>query len=85
MLTVLLTCLLAAGATFTPPAGWQIEQIIGGGVTNTMWISPISCGLQGCPEPDRRTRIHLRRSLAMDERVQAPEGCEVSLHGEATP
>ena len=86
MITILLTCLLAAGGTFTTPAGWEIDKIVGGGVPTSgstlLNLPAVVCGTHGCLEPDRRTHISLRRTLAVGEVVQAPEGCEVSLQGE---
>lgn len=80
MITVLVTCWLLAGATFLPVDGWQIEKVIGGGVPEfSGQMHLVYCGAKGCPEPDRRTQVYLRRTLQPGQTVNAPPGCSVSL------
>lgn len=88
MITILLTCLLLAGETFTPPADWTIETIIGGGkYTGTMlYFGPLCLDGRGsstiCPEPRYETKVTLRRTLAVEGTKgtwDIPKGCTL-LH-----
>jgi hypothetical protein len=89
MMTILLTCLLTAGATFTPPPQWEIVRIVAPESTfgRVLTHGPI-CVTQGsmldCPPVTEGgiptyARIELRRTLKLGERVTGPEGCTLSI------
>lgn len=86
MLTLIATCLLAAGTTFTPLPEWTITEIHGGGKPeiSLMYIHPVACLDKSghptvCPEPDRRTRITMQRSLAPGQVAEPPQGCTLKI------
>ena len=92
MLTLIATCLLAAGTTFTPVSEWTITEIVGGGRPKTSYIygglyipmPSFSCTnkmgeIIPCPEPDYSTRITMRRTLAPGQVAEPPQGCTLKL------
>ena len=86
MLTLIATCLLAAGTTFTPLPEWTITEIHGGGKAEGPFIViyPVACldksGIPTiCPELDRRTRITMQRSLAPGQVAEPPQGCTLKI------
>ena len=86
MLTLIATCLLAAGATFTPLPAWTITDIRGGGRPDIslLYIHPVACIDKSgnptvCPEPDRRTIITMQRTLTPGQVAEAPQGCTLQL------
>ena len=83
MLTLIATCLLAAGTTFTPLPEWTITEIVGGGIPSayTHNIPLVLCYSGRCPEPDYRTRITMQRSLAPGHVAESPQGCTLKIQG----
>ena len=84
MLTLIATCLLAAGTTFTPVPDWTITEIVGGGRGTLFTIPSIAClDRQGnmipCPEPDTRPRITMQRTLAPGQVAEPPQGCVLKV------
>ena len=86
MLTLIATCFLAAGATFTPAPDWTITEIRGGGRPDIslLYIHPVACIDKSgnptvCPEPDRRTVITLHRTLAPGQVAEPPKECTLKL------
>ena len=86
MLTLIATCLLAAGATFTPLPEWTITEIIGGGRPRTGYIllPSVAClsklgDVISCPEPDYSTRITMQRSLVPGQVAEPPQGCTLTI------
>ena len=88
MLTLLATCLLAAGTTFTPLPAWTITEIVGGGQpqSGTIFVPHIACTnkrgeMIPCPEPNYSTRITMQRALAPGQVADAPQGCALRIQG----
>ena len=81
MLTVLVTCLVLASATFTPPAGWEILKIVGGRHEDSLALCVNLHGaVRKCDEaPYNRTQVHLRREIKPGEIIDLPQGCTVSV------
>ena len=86
MLTLIATCLLAAGATFTPLPEWTIMEIIGGerpGMGYTLLPSIVCLNKMGdvipCPEPDYSTRITMKRTLAPGQVADPPQNCTLKI------
>ena len=86
MLTLIATCLLAAGTTFTPLLEWTITGIVGGGRPrmNSIFVPSIACMDKSgehvpCAEPDHSTRITMRRSLVPGQVAEPPMGCTLTL------
>ena len=68
MITILLTCLLLAGETFTLPTDWTLEKIVGGGRPAFSFMSGTLCmdkmGMpMPCSEPRYETRVTIRREV----------------------
>ena len=74
MLTLIATCLLAAGTTFTPLQEWTIAEIVGGGRPRS-----ISILIPAIPKPDYSTRITMQRSLVPGQVAEPPQGCTLKL------
>ena len=88
MLTLIATCLLAAGTTFTPLPEWTITEIVGGGRPRSGFILLPSMACTNklgemipCPAPDYSTRITLRRELTPGQVAEAPQGCSLRVQG----
>ena len=92
MLTLIATCLLAAGTTFTPLPEWTITEIVGGGRPRSVYIlgssytllPSIAClNKMGdnipCSEPDYSTRITMQRSLVPGQVAEPPQGCTLKI------
>jgi hypothetical protein len=75
MFEVLLTCLVLAGSTFIPPAGWEIQKIEAPHDWSLVYSPP---GSLAYPEK-RPTKVFLRRQMAPGERLEAPEHCQMSF------
>ena len=88
MLTLIATCLLAAGTTFTPMPAWTITEIVGGGRPRSNYIFAPSAACMDrrgesapCPEPDYSTRITMQRELSPGIVAEAPQGCTLRAQG----
>ena len=68
-MTLIVVCVLAAGMSLTPPAGWTIEKIEHQG--EIMWMEYTT-------KP--HTRITLKQTVKEGSQVMIPDGCQ----GEAT-
>ena len=86
MLVLIATCLLAAGATFTPLPEWTITEIVGGGKPQIshIWLPSLSCinkagELTPCAETDYSTRITMRRALAPGQIAEPPQRCTLKI------
>ena len=86
MLTIVVTCLLAAGTTFTPLPEWTLTEIVGGGRPRSSYsfLPAVACTdkrdeIVPCPEPDYATRITLHRELAPGQVADAPQGCTLRI------
>ena len=86
MLTLIATCLLAAGATFTPVPEWTITEIVGGGRPQgaLLFIPSIACvnklgEMIPCAEPEYRTRIIMQRTLTPGQVAEPPQGCTLKI------
>ena len=88
MLTLIATCLLAAGTTFTPLPEWTITEIVGGGIPTQrhgLLIVPSLLCMDNygravrCSEPEYTTRITMRRLLAPGQIAEPPQGCTLKI------
>ena len=77
MIELLATCLIAAGTTFTVPAGWTADEV-GASGTRSVCSAGGSC-LSMMVYPIDTTYIRLRRQIAVDELVRPPHGCTLEV------
>lgn len=78
MLTILLTCLLSAWDTFTPPPQWEVVKIVAVPSSSMTYCLAVSCN----PSSDKQrahTEIHLRRTIKPGDEVKPPDGCTLSF------
>ena len=64
-MTLIVVCVLAAGMSFTPPAGWTVEKIEHQG--EVMWMEYTT-------KP--HTRITLKQAIKEGASVTIPDGCQ---------
>lgn len=84
MLELVATCLLAAGITFSPPAGWVIEQV---GIVGMRDVCTQRGFLMNClaivVTPIEQSYVVMRRGAKVGETIEAPPGC--TLRAETKP
>jgi hypothetical protein len=86
ILELIATCVIGAGVTYTPPAGWTLIQVqTQGQISNcspaqTTWPVPMYCTAMNYPRYEENT-VTIQRSVQVGETVQAPPGCEVKMQG----
>ena len=74
MIELLVTCLIAAGTTFTVPEGWTAERIGAQGMRSV--CDGTRC-LSVMVYPIETTYVTLRRTVKPGESVKPPAGCEI--------
>ena len=76
MLTIVVSCILSAGMTFTPVAPWKVREIVG---APTVQLVTTLCMTYPCPprEPRDEPKPHfvLEATLTGEEQVDVPAGC----------
>ena len=82
MLTIVVSCIITVGLSFTPVPPWTVEKIEGPSQSNILWL----CSTYPCPakltEHDK-PRFLLRATLDGHEQLDVPFGCTlVSLKQE---
>ncbi len=76
ILTLVATCIISAGMTFTPPDGWVLMRVAFQG-----WMTPcvgnVCLSIVSVPVKDNTVTMH--RTIQVGESATAPEGCQLTL------
>lgn len=94
LLELVVTCMIGAGITYTPPEGWQFERVAFVGTRETYVFSPTTIShkalgymttgpiVSSCAAvvvaPILNNTVTLRRTVQVGEVIQAPEGCTMT-------